>query len=202
MKIKDLFLRALEPSDIKILMQLENDESYWKYSNTTEPFSKKLLTSFIAEQKRDIFEVKQKRYVISNQNIPTLGFIDLFNFEPLHRRAGVGILIIEKFRGKGLGKKALDLLISHSKKNLNINCLFANIAFENKASISLFKSSVFIKVGLKKSWNFYYIITITPILLLFNCYSLYIINNKQYGGSLYYNVLIFVNLGYFFSLIV
>ena len=117
MKIEDIFLRALEPSDIKILMQLENDESYWKYSNTTEPFSKKLLTSFIAEQKRDIFEVKQKRYVISNQKIPTLGFIDLFNFEPLHRRAGVGILIIEKFRGKGLGKKALDLLISHSKKN-------------------------------------------------------------------------------------
>ena len=136
MKIEDIFLRALEPSDIKILMQLENDESYWKYSNTTEPFSKKLLTSFIAEQKRDIFEVKQKRYVISNQNIPTLGFIDLFNFEPLHRRAGVGILIIEKFRGKGLGKKALDLLISHSKKNLNINCLFANIAFENKALAS------------------------------------------------------------------
>ena len=63
MKIKDL-LRALEPSDIKILMKLENDESYWKYSNTTEPFSKKYL-SFIAEQKRDIFEVKQKRYVIS-----------------------------------------------------------------------------------------------------------------------------------------
>ena len=65
MKIKDIFLRALEPSDIKILMQLENDESYWKYSNTTEPFSEKILTSFIAEQKRDIFEVKQKRYVIS-----------------------------------------------------------------------------------------------------------------------------------------
>ena len=108
------------------------------------------------ELEYDIFEVKQKRYVISNQKIPTLGFIDLFNFEPLHRRAGVGILIIEKFRGKGLGKKALDLLISHSKKNLNINCLFANIAFENKASISLFKSSGFIKVGLKKSWNFYH----------------------------------------------
>ena len=31
MKIEDIFLRALEPSDIKILMQLENDESYWKY---------------------------------------------------------------------------------------------------------------------------------------------------------------------------
>ena len=97
MKIEDIFLRALEPSDIKILMQLENDESYWKYSNTTEPFSEKILTSFIAEQKRDIFEVKQKRYVISCQKIPTLGFIDLFNFEPLHRRAGVGIIIIEKF---------------------------------------------------------------------------------------------------------
>ena len=52
----------------------------------------------------------------------------------------------------------------------------------------------------KKSWNFYYIITITPILLLFNCFSIYkIYFNKQYGGSLYYKVLFFINLGYFFS---
>ena len=155
MRIKDLFLRALEPSDIKILMQLENDENYWKYSNTTEPFSKKILTSFIAEQKHDIFEVKQKRYVISSIKTPTLGFVDLFDFQPLHRRAGVGIVIVDEFRGKGFGKKALDLLIIHSKKNLNINCLFANIAFENKASVCLFQSLGFIKVGLKKSWNFY-----------------------------------------------
>mgnify|MGYP001305036101 CR=1 FL=1 len=156
MKIKGLFLRALEPSDIKILMQIENDEKFWKYSNTTEPLSQNILSSFIAEQKRDIFEVKQKRFVISSLKFQTLGFVDLFDFEPLHRRAGVGILIIDKFRGKGLGKKALDLLIIHSKKNLNINCLFANIAYENKASVSLFKSTGFVKVGLKKSWNFYH----------------------------------------------
>ena len=82
--------------------------------------------------------------------------MDLFDFEPLHRRAGVGIVIIDKFRDKGLGKIALDLLMNHSKKNLNINCLYANIAFENIASIGLFESSGFVKVGLKKSWNFYH----------------------------------------------
>lgn len=155
MNSKNLFLRALEPDDIGILMQIENDENYWKYSNTTEPFSKETLYNFISEQKHDIFEVKQKRFIVSSPKISTLGFVDLFDFEPLHRRAGVGIVIIDKFRDKGLGKIALDLLMTHSKKNLNINCLYANIAFENIASIGLFESSGFVKVGLKKSWNFY-----------------------------------------------
>ena len=51
MNSKNLFLRALEPNDIGILMQIENDENYWKYSNTTEPFSKETLRNFISEQK-------------------------------------------------------------------------------------------------------------------------------------------------------
>ena len=48
-------------------MQIENDENYWKYSNTTEPFSKETLYNFISEQKHDIFEVKQKRFIVSSQ---------------------------------------------------------------------------------------------------------------------------------------
>ena len=42
MKSDSVFLRALEPSDIEILFQLENNSLYWKYSNRTEPFSKAL----------------------------------------------------------------------------------------------------------------------------------------------------------------
>ncbi|MDP4226269.1 MAG: GNAT family N-acetyltransferase, partial [Bacteroidota bacterium] len=36
-------LRALEPSDVEILYNWENDTSVWQISGTLSPFSKKIL---------------------------------------------------------------------------------------------------------------------------------------------------------------
>ncbi len=155
MKSDSVFLRALEPSDIKILFELENNSLYWKYSNRTEPFSKALLENYIAQQSQDIFEVKQKRFVVAAATREVLGFVDLFDFEPLHRRAGVGILIREEKQGNGFGKAALNLLGIYAHKHLNMHCLYANIALENIPSIRVFESCGYQQVGLKKAWNFY-----------------------------------------------
>ncbi|MDA8657661.1 GNAT family protein [Flavobacteriaceae bacterium] len=155
MKSDSVFLRALEPSDIEILFQLENNSLYWKYSNRTEPFSKALLENYIAQQSQDIFEVKQKRFVLASSSKETLGFVDLFDFEPIHRRAGVGILIKEGKQGNGFGKTALNLLATYAQKHLHIHCLYTNIALENKPSIRVFEACGYQQVGLKKAWNFY-----------------------------------------------
>ncbi len=55
-------LRALEPGDIEMLLNIENDKEFWKYSNQREPFSRHLLELYIAQQQQDIFEVKQRIY--------------------------------------------------------------------------------------------------------------------------------------------
>ena len=59
-------LRALEPGDIDMLLNIENDKEFWKYSNQREPFSRNLLELYIAQQQQDIFEVKQRRYILTN----------------------------------------------------------------------------------------------------------------------------------------
>ena len=102
MNLKEIHLRALEPEDIEVLMKIENNTHYWNYSNQTEPFSRHILKQFINQQKQDIFEVRQKRFVISNIQNKVLGFIDLFDYEPIHRRAGVGLFIIESIKGNNL----------------------------------------------------------------------------------------------------
>ena len=93
MNPESVFLRALEPSDLSLLIEIENEYEFWKYSNRTEPFSEKLLKVYLEQQHQDIFQAKQKRYVLSDAQKSLLGFVDLFDFEPLHRRAGVGIVI-------------------------------------------------------------------------------------------------------------
>jgi diamine N-acetyltransferase len=151
----NLTLRALEPGDIEVLLSIENDKEFWKYSNQREPFSRHFLELYIAQQQQDIFEVKQRRYILTDYSQKLLGIIDLFDFEPFHRRAGVGLIIISSERRKGMGKKALGLIELHCMNNLNIHSLYANIAIENESSIAIFEFCGFQNVGIKKEWNFY-----------------------------------------------
>lgn len=155
MKLEGIFLRALEPEDLDVLLQLENDSSLWKYSNRTEPFSRDLLQKYIDQQEQDIFEVKQKRFVVSYPDQTPIGFVDLFDFEPLHRRAGIGVIIHPDYQGKGYAKRALELVEEFAKKQLNLHSLFANIAEENSASLKVFESCEFRRIAEKKEWNFY-----------------------------------------------
>lgn len=151
----DLQLRALEPEDISVLFDTENTPGLWKYSNRNAPFSKFLLKKYLEIQHQDIYESKQQRFVLTNKKNATMGFIDLFDFEPFHLRAGVGLIILEKYQGKGLGKIALQLLENHCISFYKMHQLYANIAAENKKSQALFEKCGFLKVGHKKDWNFY-----------------------------------------------
>ena len=85
-----------------------------------------------------------------------IGFIDLFDFDPIHRRAGIGIVIAsEEHRGQGLAKEGLALLCTYGFTHLGLHQLYANILEENTASIALFENLGFKAVGLKKDWVFY-----------------------------------------------
>ena len=109
-------LRALEPDDLDILYDTENDKSLWKYSNTSSPFSKHSLKKFIENSHLDIVEHKQIRLVLSDIKNTAFGFIDLFKYDMINKRAGVGIIIFEKYRSRGLGSISLDLIENYVKK--------------------------------------------------------------------------------------
>jgi diamine N-acetyltransferase len=153
--MEGIYLRALEPNDIDVLFSIENDSSLWKYSNRNEPFSRFTLNKYIESQDQDLYELKQKRFVLSNKNRTVLGLVDLFDFEPFHRRAGVGILIVSEFQNKGFGVEAIKLLENQCKLFYNMHLLYANIPSENSQSIKLFKKMNFSLIGVKKSWNYY-----------------------------------------------
>ena len=148
-------LRALEPEDLDFLFDTENDTELWKYSNRFQPFSKRLLNSYIANANKDIFETRQIKLVITDKQGRVIGFIDLFNFEPLHHRAAIGLMISPANRGRGYASAALVLIEAYAKEMLQLHQLYANIAKENQHSIQLFESQNFLLVGKKKDWNFY-----------------------------------------------
>jgi len=146
--------RALEPDDVDLLYEWENDTQIWEMSNTYEPFSKYILAKYIKDSQRDIYESRQVRMIIETRDGTPVGAIDLFDFDPYHFRAGVGILIHdEKDRKLGYATDALQLLCNYATDSLGLHQLFANISEDNVMSIQLFLKSGFEQCGTKKDWR-------------------------------------------------
>jgi len=158
LKGKNIVLRSLEPSDLELLYQWENDTENWFASNTITPYSRQAMKELIDSSRNDIYQNKQLRLMIdfvpgNDSDEKTVGAIDLFDFDPHHQRAGVGILIAHKdYREKGIASEALSILISYAFKTLGLHQLYCSIAKNNEASISLFKKAGFVMAGEKKDW--------------------------------------------------
>ncbi len=153
LKGENIQLRALEPSDLETLYHWENDINIWKVSQTITPFSKHVLSKYLENAHQDIFTAKQLRLIIE-KNSRSIGTIDLFDFDPTHQRAAVGIWIADQGeRQKGYAREALKLLIDYAFKQLQLKQIYCNISSINKASINLFSGLDFILVGVKKDWN-------------------------------------------------
>lgn len=151
-KGEKIILRACEPQDIDHLYEWENDMSVWHVTNTYIPFSKHTLQKYL-ESIQDIYTDRQLRLLIVADGKP-VGMIDLFDFEPYHLRAGVGILIAQQNdRHNGLATDALNTLKTYCRDVLGIRILFCNILVNNTPSLKLFEKCGFQLCGTKPAWH-------------------------------------------------
>jgi len=152
-----ILLRALELADAELLYQWENDTSLWHLSNTLTPFSKFTLEQYVMNAHQDIYTIKQLRLMIDlardGGGKNTIGSVDLFDFDPGHRRAGIGILIHVDYRGKGYASEALDLMIDYGFKTLKLHQIYCNIGVNNEESLKLFRKKNFKLTATKREWN-------------------------------------------------
>lgn len=146
------YLRALEPTDLEFLYSLENDTSVWHIGNTLTPYSRHVLAQYLENATLDIYTAKQLRLVICNQAHHAVGAIDLFDFEPLHRRAGIGVVVMAQHRGNRHAAEALQLLLDYCQNTLLLHQVYCSVTSTNLASINLFQKADFEKVGIRKDW--------------------------------------------------
>lgn len=151
---KTVRLRALEPDDVDILYAWENDPRVWEVSDTLAPYSKETLRKFIADQQYDIFRTRQLRLVVSRTDDGApVGLMDIFDFDPLNRRAAVGILIYaDADRRRGYASEALDLAAAYASEALGLHQLYCSVGVDNDASVKLFESRGFERTGVRRDW--------------------------------------------------
>ncbi|HNR42475.1 MAG TPA: GNAT family N-acetyltransferase [Bacteroidales bacterium] len=154
MKYKEIRLRALEPEDLELLYRWENNESQWLISNTIAPYSKYTLRRYLENSHRSIYETGQMRFMIDHiADDLTIGTIDIYEFDPYHNRAGLGILIAnEEYRRRGYATMSLKCLIHYCFKTLQLHQLFCSILANNHESMDLFRKQGFVQSGIRRDW--------------------------------------------------
>lgn len=147
-------LRAMEPADVDLLMEWENNSENWEVSGTIAPFSRNSIEGLIQQAHLSIFQTGQLRLMINrNTDQKCVGTIDLFDFDAFHQRAGVGVLIARaEDRGLGYAAESLDLVRSYAFEHLGLHQLYCHILTDNEKSISLFMSAGFEISGVQKAW--------------------------------------------------
>ncbi len=147
-------LRAPEPTDAQLIYQWENDPQIWRVGDTYAPYSMFQIEEFILNAS-DLYANKQLRLMIEvaiNNGFKVVGSIDMYDFDPRHSRAGVGIMISAKERGNGYASEALEVFEMYAFETLNLHQLFCFITVDNHESISVFTKRGFIQTGIRKEW--------------------------------------------------
>lgn len=147
-------LRAMEPDDCQAMYRWENDTTLWSLGETTRPFSRAVLDDFIRNSSLDLYQARQLRLIVELRDAASpIGCVDLFAFDPLNRRAGVGILLYDPLhRRQGYGSDALNLLIDYAFRHLELRQLWADIPVSNTASLRLFERAGFTGNALRRQW--------------------------------------------------
>lgn len=148
-------LRAVEPEDTDLLYRWENDCDVWLVSGTTAPFSREQMRRFIARQQdADIFCGQLRLMIETKAGARTVGAVDLFEFDPLNSRVGLGILIYESTdRGRGYAADAVRTLCRHLRERLHLHQVWCNVGTDNEASLRLFRSAGFSEAGVRRDWQ-------------------------------------------------
>ncbi|MEG1762391.1 MAG: GNAT family protein [Bacteroidales bacterium] len=154
-----IHLCSVEPTDIETLFVWENDREFWDSSNTILPVSRHSLEILvICNMESTLAQEKQARFMIKlgdtkqPKQLVSVGIVDIFDYQTLHKRISCGIFIAPEFQGKGYGKTALQLLAQHGKKHLGLHQLYCEVLASNTKSLALFKKIGFVECGRKKDW--------------------------------------------------
>lgn len=147
-KIEDITLRAIEETDLPLLLTMINDaEIENSISGYTFPLSYK--------QQKDWFEnlsanKNELRVIIDLKNRGAIGTAILSDIDWKNRNAEFHFKIIsdENVRGCGYGTKAAKALLDYAFKQLGLHCIFMNVLDYNKASQRVAEKCGFKKEGI------------------------------------------------------
>lgn len=148
----DISLRIAEPGDAEQIYLWENDRSLWRVSETSAPTSLFQIEQFLIGNSDWIANRQLRLMINSEHEKEPVGCVDLFDYDPINQRTGIGILIAEPYRGKGYASRAVKLTLEYLFHDLMLHQVHCLVDAQNTHSQQLFESLGFQRCGLRKDW--------------------------------------------------
>ena len=146
-------LRALEPTDLDLLFEWENDSRQWSVSSRLAPYSRQMLWEYLERYDGDIYNSREIHFVVCQADSGSpVGMLDLFGFDPHNSRAEVGVHIVPGHRRKGYALRALEILKKYAFSHLGINQLYGTIPAFHEPSVALFDKAGFDEQHVMPQW--------------------------------------------------
>ena len=145
-------LRAPEEHDVDRIFIWENDRDFMDAMPQSAPLSRLQVWEYVKNYNADPFTAKELRMMVDEATLGTVGYIDMFDFDPVNRRAGIGIYIDEQYRHQGYAKEALEMMEGYVTSTLGLHQLWAQVSIDNEASRQLFTARGFKPAGRLRSW--------------------------------------------------
>ena len=148
----NISIRIAEPEDAQQIYRWENDRSLWRVSETVCPTSLFQIEQFLLGN-GDLVSNRQQRLMVCRNSVEfPIGSIDLFDYDPVNSRIGIGILIEKEYRGKGLATAALRLCLDYLFNDLLVHQVHCIVEVTNGESLHLFKKLGFEEGGRRRDW--------------------------------------------------
>ncbi len=146
-------LRAVEPSDAEFMYDMENDPECWRYGETIAPLSRHIIRDYALNYDADPISARQLRLIIIDSSTQApVGAVDLYDIDPVNRRAFIGIYILASHRNKGYASAAVGLVADYAYHSLHLRLLAVRVEHTNFISLRLFESLGFVRRGLIPDW--------------------------------------------------
>jgi diamine N-acetyltransferase len=145
-------LRAIEPEDLDMLYRIENDVKLWNVGITNVPYSRYALHDYVANASGDIYADHQVRLIVENEQQSVVGIADIVDFDAANRRAEIGLVIEQPYRGQGYGFSAMQELARYALEVLHLHQLYAIIDVGNESCLQLFRQLGYRESAQLKDW--------------------------------------------------
>jgi diamine N-acetyltransferase len=141
---EDLFLRALERSDLRFVHDLNNNQnimSYW----FEEPYES--FDELEELYNKHIHDNAERRFVAENTGKDLIGLIELIEIDYIHRSAEFQIIITPEQQGKGFARQLINKALDYSFSILNLHKIYLLVSVENEKAVHLYQACGFIEEG-------------------------------------------------------
>lgn len=150
---KNIALRPYNEDDFEVLKRIRNDiDLQLLLLSHPKPNNYKKVIEWIEQKSNNTDSVF---FVIAGNNNLPLGFIQATQMDLISGTCYIGIVIDDKFRGKGIAAAAIGLLENYLTEVFNIRKTIVHILSENQSSQKTFSKSGYEIVGVFKQ-HFYF----------------------------------------------